>query len=506
MKPQRFICAVALCFATPCAWAQIGPYSVQWTDPIGDQVLRETASVNTSQIDMSALPDMLSLTFTAWQATNPAVDPYTGWAVEPEWAHLVRIDLTLDGLHNPPGPLALAGTPYYPFKFGDRPVYGFIEIDIDNNINSGGEFESAARFRFLANAGRFGGLPAGPVGDRTALSTDDYDGDFFIGPQFERSGADMTLVMCGCFDPVLVQEIGNGDGLMQAGETMIVKGRFFERFQALSQFSGVFGGSDFGAYDPIVDLRFRHDLGADTTTISLVYPLDAQGAADLSGEQIQLLDFNLFNHTSVAEMLRDIILTSSGCCGPIFNDSIVLTLAQDWISPYFPNVTLIEQNLTQYLDPTQWKATAIVGAPYATQQAGLYAWSDLGFQWLFADLDHNGLVNIADKTVFINTLNSLDGTSSDADGSLNGVVIIQNFGANFNLFDLNYDGAINSDDASLITAAPLADLTGDGLVNGSDLARVLINWGPCAICPEDLNQDGLVNGSDLAIVLINWAP
>jgi|GEM_PF-1703924 len=50
----------------------------------------------------------------------------------------------------------------------------------------------------------------------------------------------------------------------------------------------------------------------------------------------------------------------------------------------------------------------------------------------------------------------------------------------------------------------LADLTGDGIVNGADLAIVLGNWGTCSGCEADLTGDGTVNGADLAIVLGNW--
>jgi len=51
----------------------------------------------------------------------------------------------------------------------------------------------------------------------------------------------------------------------------------------------------------------------------------------------------------------------------------------------------------------------------------------------------------------------------------------------------------------------LGDLTGDGFVDGADLAALLINWGtdnPAA----DLNADGVVNGADLATLLTNWSP
>jgi hypothetical protein len=47
------------------------------------------------------------------------------------------------------------------------------------------------------------------------------------------------------------------------------------------------------------------------------------------------------------------------------------------------------------------------------------------------------------------------------------------------------------------------DLTGDGQVNGADLANRLSKWGEGAT-PADLNADGVVNGADLAELLGRW--
>ena len=47
-----------------------------------------------------------------------------------------------------------------------------------------------------------------------------------------------------------------------------------------------------------------------------------------------------------------------------------------------------------------------------------------------------------------------------------------------------------------------ADLNGDGVVNGADLAILLAAWGGDG--PADLNNDGVVNGADLAILLGAW--
>ena len=49
-----------------------------------------------------------------------------------------------------------------------------------------------------------------------------------------------------------------------------------------------------------------------------------------------------------------------------------------------------------------------------------------------------------------------------------------------------------------------ADLNGDGVVNGADLAILLGAWGGRGLA--DLNGDGEVNGADLAILLGAWTP
>lgn len=60
-------------------------------------------------------------------------------------------------------------------------------------------------------------------------------------------------------------------------------------------------------------------------------------------------------------------------------------------------------------------------------------------------------------------------------------------------------------------AACLADLSGDGLVTGIDLALLLGQWGACptagapGTCSADLDGNGLVNGIDLAILLGAWS-
>jgi len=49
-----------------------------------------------------------------------------------------------------------------------------------------------------------------------------------------------------------------------------------------------------------------------------------------------------------------------------------------------------------------------------------------------------------------------------------------------------------------------ADLTSNGVVDGSDLKVMLAAWGPCPDCAADINGDGAVNAFDLTTLLSFW--
>lgn len=58
-------------------------------------------------------------------------------------------------------------------------------------------------------------------------------------------------------------------------------------------------------------------------------------------------------------------------------------------------------------------------------------------------------------------------------------------------------------DGDLGGSPPVADLNGDGLVNGADIGILLGQWGGPG--SADLNRDGTVNGSDLGMLLGQWS-
>lgn len=51
----------------------------------------------------------------------------------------------------------------------------------------------------------------------------------------------------------------------------------------------------------------------------------------------------------------------------------------------------------------------------------------------------------------------------------------------------------------------VADLDGNGEVNGADIGLFLIQWGPCTgFCEADFNRDGVVDGGDFGVLLIEF--
>jgi len=103
------------------------------------------------------------------------------------------------------------------------------------------------------------------------------------------------------------------------------------------------------------------------------------------------------------------------------------------------------------------------------------------------DLDGDGVVGAADRIAFCAT----------PDGPvLPGMEI----------FDFDGDFVIGSADRAAFLAlfqGDLADLNGDGVVDGADLGILLTAWGT-SDCVADLSGDGVVDGADLGILLTTW--
>lgn len=72
------------------------------------------------------------------------------------------------------------------------------------------------------------------------------------------------------------------------------------------------------------------------------------------------------------------------------------------------------------------------------------------------------------------------------------------------------EGAWTDNGGNCVTANCLscgcpADLNGDAIVNGADLALVIAAWGTAGTA-ADINNDGIVDSGDLAMVLAAWGP
>jgi len=240
-------------------------------------------------------------------------------------------------------------------------------------------------------------------------------------------------------------------------------------------------------FDPVVELQFVHNPIADETVITMVFPISNIGAAQLKGESVQPIDTNIVNHTSIEEALDDLI------AGVPFSSGDILELVDGWEGA----------DATDFRRPRQWKTFALVGtAPVHPDPSSLFVWTDVGFEEIYGDLNSDELVDHLDTNVIVDEINDLDGTSSDADGMLNGEVAIPDFGFSFNMTDLTGDGVIAMSDI-IVSACP-ADLTNDGMLNFFDVSAFLSGFAiqdPVA----DFNDDGLFNFFDVSVFLSAFA-
>lgn len=480
---------LAMAGVSGTAFAQRSSDCDWWFDPADDATIRRTDHGADGPLHpLGVPPELLLAKLCGWMAFDPANDPYTGTTVDGEEAHLFRLELTFAGLVNPPGPIGLGGEPFNPFRFGDSPLVGFVDFDVDDDHNTGGELGSAAETRYLANVGRFGRRPYETLGERTAASRADIDDDFYTSPQYERSGADFSLVLCGCFTPTAVEAIGDGDGVFEADETWFVLGRFFERAQGYRDASAAFGGSGPGLYDPEVELRFEHNALTDETTVTLVWALDQHGAAELAGEIEEPINLDVADQASVAEALQDIIdgADAGGISGPAWE------LVRRWQG----------ENPFDSLDITEWEVTGLFGMPYAMPEETNYAWTDTLGDELYADMNGDLLITQDDELLIRDYVYDTDGNAPDADAVVNGVVRIGDPGWDFRIYDTNADDLVSLQD--FLPYGRLGDFNNDGVVNTQDFLAFLSAWA-AGQTAGDFNLDQTINTLDFIAFLNAWS-
>jgi hypothetical protein len=434
------------------AGAAFGQLERVYTDPVGDAVARPTDRGGTGMWHPSGrLPDLISLSLAGWQPFSPASDPYAGTVISSEGADIFRMQLVLEGLVNPPGTLGLSGQPFDPYKFGTSPVYGFIELDVDDRKDTGGHLGASAESRFMANVARFGSRPESSIGERIATSVLDYDRDIYTSPQFERSGSDWSLSFCGCSAATLVSEVGNGNGKFDAGETMIVRGRFFARSEGYIWPSGMRGGSVDGAYDPWVHVRFSHSTSTNRTTVTFVGAVTNRGFGRLAGASTPPINLRADDGWSIEEGVTDLLDSAGSATGEAW------VLIEDWEG----------RDIEDSLEPVEWEPKAILGTCYTDSFVdGLYVWTDVGFELEPGNIDGDSMAGPLDREAFRNWVYANDGGSLDADGVKDGIVTIGQHPYAFWLYDLDGNGLVRHSDFNIY--GPRADMNGDGSLDVFD--------------------------------------
>ncbi len=418
---------------------------------------------------------------------NDAVDSLFRGVWTDAAADFFRLDLVFDGLVNPPG----LSFPANIFFFGDNPLLGFVEFDIDANVLTGGEL-IGPQFRYHGAAGRFGAPATSDRFDgRVSMDTcpGSFDADIGTGPYFpERSGEEFSLAFL--WGSVSTLDVGsNGDFSFDPGEAWIVRGPFLNRAHGFDDFILVCCSNGLPTYNPPVDLLFLHSVDTDTTLVSLVYPLNQNGAVAMAGGVSETPDCCANNQSSIEEGLDHVAISAQFATATDRND-VNFPLIEDWEFQF----------AADYLAPKDWVVNAIFAGVYTDVDSitpGL-AWTDITPNVLTHDYNGDGGVDMDDVTLFDAFLSSEDGGPCDADGVADGVYTIIDFGNGFDVHDANYDGVVDADDRPPEPdPAALFDADGDGDLDLKDYAifqRCIVSMpgDPMPIFCDDIdtNDDG----------------
>lgn len=462
--------------------AQPSGLSQLLTDPPYDVAPRPTdpGEIGLYDPDLHHLVELVSIETGRWTPNNPQVDLFDGSFTA--GGVFFRLDVTVDGLINPPGPNDFSS--FDPFRYGQHPVYGFIEIDMDDDFESGGEVD-APEFRFLGNVARFGGLLGGEAfHDRQAASDSDFDGNFSTKPYVERHGEEFHLAFLGGLfgDADVIEIAGDGDLDFEIDEEWIIDGEWFHRAHGFEPFSIAAGGTVPGEYAPESTVRFAHDCTSDQTLISLVFPLTNGGAAAQHGMQPEPMNHNPSDQASVNEALRDLVISAEVVeLFPTGMPDEILILPWDDKTP------------GQYLDATEWRMTALLGSAY-TNLGGYFVWTDVYPNPIRGDVNGEYGASEDDADEINSEISEHDGD----DGTFDGMVVLNNFAEGFSVFDTNHDGVIDAVDVLLVS--DVGDGDDDGDVDLSDFAQFQRCFGELELlgdCPLfDLNADQTIDQND----------
>ena len=490
-------------------------------DPLGDALILRTDIDADGEIDplTQRLPDIIEMRIGAYQPDNPSLDRYTG-----SWDNnggYMRFDVVLDGLINPPGPLAFANKlpSYDPFLYGGNPIYGYIEFDMDADENTGGELKKPEH-RYLGNVARLGGMPSDPrFAGRVAVNDSAFDDNIQTPPFVDRSGEEFHIAFLGeeILQIMVITESAGGDpAKFESGEVWDVEGDLFHRAHGFEMFEFTCSCRP-GKYEPQVILRFAHDPNTDRTTISFVFPLtnDADGAMQNPPEPGCCNNGCAFGtsgtpsvcpcpdwttctaeHSSIEEALVGLQFSAEFPSDPGNPD---FQLLAGW-APKIP---------TDFLDPTAWRIATCLGTAYGTQgqipDLNRWIWTDMYPDPIPGDFDGDSWITSTDTTMlndFITLNDGVVGVDDDMDPN-NSSIDLSQYADNFTLFDTNYDGFVVASDVVLLGDMDLNQTV--DVLDMDDFVLALIDptvytdthGGMDPLIRGDINSDGFLNGEDI---------
>lgn len=473
------------------------------TDPLRDACVIRTDDSDDAPFDAEDhhLPDILEIRLGAYAPYCPVSNLFGGtWSAN---GGFMRLDIVFDGLINPPGPVGMSDNPVYePYQFGVNPVFGFIELDVDANVETGGEIDFP-ELRYLGNIARLGGYPVvNHYSNRVAISRADFDHSILSEPFVDRSGEEFHLSLIG--DEISsiykVYENPNGQpGVFDPGETWHLSGNWLHRAHNYERYSLQCFTAE-GRYMPQSVLRFRHSTWSDRTTVSLVFPLRN---SDHAKTQYPLPPTQSNNgcpgdQFSIEEGLVDLVYSTINA-DPGDMMEAEFQLIADWAI----------ESPESMLVPGAWRVNACLGSAYPAQQSGgaRFVWTDMYPNVVKCDFTGDGVVNIGDVTMFQAFLATHDGHPDydNDDNNCNQSIELDDFARNFCLFDSNYDGYVNSNDM-----ARLGDMDWNGQVDCGDiddLALGLLNPvayeqtypGKLPVKHGDMDGNLVLDGRDIQI-------
>jgi len=276
-----------------------------YDDAAGDNVIRRMVPGNNDEpVTTGRHPDVTHYRIGNWAPDDVFGDLFEGEYTATDFDEYLRIDLVFKGRINPPGPQE-HGVTFDPFRYGNSPLYGSVEINADSNTNTGTELLNESKY-LLGNVGRFGSRAPNGLGPRTATNWGDVVSPYQAPPQVHRVGSEFQIEFTGneFIDADIDFIVGDSDLTFENNEIWEITGNFFCRSQGyefLDHWAGL-GCSQQSCreYCPVVTMRFQHrkhpcNSSYNETIVSLIFPLK-----NLNGE---LDDFDEFNDASIYEAL-----------------------------------------------------------------------------------------------------------------------------------------------------------------------------------------------------------